>query len=279
MSTCCNFTATIQASTQTLNPLTTSWLARITANGGAAPAAGTTNAIDTFFNSLDSASVTSQCITCCMFVPDNLIAATTPLIAATQDPWGLSVFVLGDLSVNGLHSIGNQYLNPGVVSGISTMTTTSQSLCFYDYDANINVAGTEIAAIEAGTGSFFVSALLAGGINCDADLTGSGGRINVATPGNGFYLASRIASNDVKVYFANSGTAFASIGSSAGASSALLPSIGYLVFATNNNGSVIQGARCTMSFAWIGKGLTSGQGQALYNAVQACRVALGGGFR
>lgn len=265
----------------TTNPLTTAWIDNVANNGGPPPTDTTTTSINTFLNALDSCGVLSKILDLCVFVPDSLIAATTPLIAGTANPWTNHNFVSGDLGINGLTGNGSsKFLEAGLVPNLAgpQFTTTSACLFFYAYTANTTALGTEIGANDTATDSAFVSNFNFGGIGTLSDLHGSGPRITVASPGNGFYLASRIANNDNKIYFANSGTAWSAIANNALGSSAL-PTAGYVIYGFNTNGVVSQFSNSTLSCVGIAAGLTSAEGQCLYNAVQALRMALGGGFR
>lgn len=102
---------------------------------------------------------------------------------------------------------------------------------------------------------------------------------SLPAPSYGFYSFSRTASNLSTAYSANSGNAFASIATSAGVTAA----------ASNNKANIylFQGPLLNsgwwnttmyLSFYALHLGLTSGETQDLYNAVQALRVALGGGY-
>jgi hypothetical protein len=73
------------------------------ANGGAAPSTATINAIDTFLNTLESAGLLSKIDTMCVFVPDNFIAASTPVWRRWgYDPWTNVGFGDGDISIKGI---------------------------------------------------------------------------------------------------------------------------------------------------------------------------------
>ncbi len=274
------FTSSTLATSGT-NAKTAAWVARVVVNGAAAPAAGTQTAINSLYNSLDGGGLTSKILSMALFVPDSLIAAITPLFVGTSDPWLNVNFVGGDLGANGLTGDGaTKYLNPWFTPAFDSpqWTLTSCCLFFYAYTANSTVLGTEIGCTDTLNDGAFVSNFNFAGLTTFSDLQGSGARLSVATPGNGFYMASRIAAGDNKIYFANSITAWSAIASNAIGSSGL-STAGFLVYAFNNNATPAQPANSTLSCAGIAAGLTTTEGQCLYNAVQACRVALAGGFR
>jgi hypothetical protein len=86
--------------------LSTDWSTRVVANGGALPSTNTISAIETLRTGLISAGLTNKIYSLCIFVPDSLTAALTPLIKHKGfDPWGNSNFVSGDLNIQGL--VGN----------------------------------------------------------------------------------------------------------------------------------------------------------------------------
>jgi len=281
MSVCCPFTSSVLL-TPPNNPLTAAWLARITANGGPAPSNLTNTAINNFLNATDAAGVTSKIYTMCIFVPDSFIAARTPVIKnGGNDPWAATNFGVGDLNINGFTGNGaTKFLDPGVVSNATSsyLTLTQSCLFFYAHTANSAVAGTDMGCTDAATIQNFDSNFNSAGLQTFSDLLGQGARLSVATPGNGFYLASRLAANNNQIYFANSTTPWASIASNAIGGSNMI-AVGFLCFAFNNNSVVAQWSNSTLSAQGFAKGLTTTEGQALYNALQACRVALGGGFR
>jgi len=279
MSVCCNFTSSVLLPPPH-NTATVSWLSRITANGGAAPAAATVTAINDLYNAIDAAGITSKILQMAMFVPDSLIAARTPLFKVIgNDPWG-TTFTNGDLGANGITG-NSHYLDPGCVPAFMSAQWSALSACifFYSYATNTTPTGTDVGCTDGSNDSFFIAEYGGGGgLHCVSDLQGAAPRLNVANPGNGFLMASRIAANNNQIYFANSSTPWASIANNA-VGSIGFSTAGFLIFAFNNNGSIIQYSNGTLSCAGFAAGLTSGEGQALYNAIQACRVALGGGFR
>ena len=83
-----------------------SWAERVVINGGVKPLQSTIDTLYTFYNGLVSAGLADKMIAVNCFVPDNLIAAITPLIVHPEvggfDPWTNVGFVAGDLSPAGL---------------------------------------------------------------------------------------------------------------------------------------------------------------------------------
>jgi hypothetical protein len=89
-----------------IDPVVANWALRVSINGGASPSTNTQIALTTFMQSLYNNNIYSKMISVNCLVPDNLIAASTPLIfIAGNSLWTNHNFVSGDLTVNGL--LGN----------------------------------------------------------------------------------------------------------------------------------------------------------------------------
>jgi hypothetical protein len=264
---------------------TSAWGAQVQANGGALPSGASMNAVNEFLDGLSQDGTTSLIIAACVFAPDSLIAMATPVIAnAGNVLWTNHNFVLGDLTVNGLTGDGaTKYLDTGIIPNATALVTTEGCLAAYAYNANTAAVGVEIGASSgsAGTDLLLVTNLNGFGFQTFVDIyNASGGRVALATPGNGFYIGSRTASNAMSVYFANSGTAWSAVGSTGGDGSGLAGAgMKIFVFADGRNNSAQSFCNSTLSFSLVAHGLTSAQGQAIYNRVQTLRTAFGGGFR
>lgn len=265
------------------NPLVdavgTGWMDRVVANGGAEPSESTRLAVCAFCDGLDDAGLTAKMIAVTCFVPDNLIAAITPVIrTAGNDPWtNNGPFLAADLTLDGL--IGNgasKYLNTGVVPSVS-LSLTSAGLSLYNTTASI-VGSFEISARTAGATvlNFLVSGFpnLAFFDCWDA----VGGRLTaVNSLWTGFLSGNRIAANNSAIYRANSGVPFATLASNATAGGTR-PAIPLYCFARNDSGVANSFSPKRLSFAAIHQGLTAAECEDLFDLVQQLRVRLGGGF-
>jgi hypothetical protein len=255
---------------------TTSWIARVIANGGSRPANSTLLAVDTYYKALVTAGVDSLMIADILVVPDGLIAAITPFFhVAGNDPWTNHSFVSGDLSVNGLiSSAAPKYLDTGFnpstgyasnnVAGFSVYSLAQAGQSIMRMLGN---DGTNYAGIYQDGTSVYTGAYNAWNLS-PVDALGSTG---------GFSSANRTGAAAVAIYQARSNLAFQTTGSNAGASQTR-PNFSLFAFAWNNSGTPTQSGAIRASYAAIHQGLTSTQAQALFNAVQALRVSLGGGF-
>jgi hypothetical protein len=233
-----------------------------------------------FLAGLSADGITNSIISAIVVAPDSLIAATTPVIANFGNAlWTNHNFVSGDLSVNGLQGDGStKFLETGVKPVTAGLVTTEGALSFYAYDKNTTVFGAEIGYGGSGAADWFLLSNLNGaGFGTIYDCYNNGsGRVGLATtPGNGFYIGSRTAANAESVYFANSGTPFAAIGSATGSGATIADN--FIFVFKSDTATQISNAR--LSFVAISHGLGSVGAQALYNRVQTLRVAFGGGYR
>jgi len=275
------------ANTGARNPIVNDWANRVVANGGAAPSAATLNALNTFCNTLDAQGLTPLMMDVCPFVPDNLIAAITPLIRSHGlDPWTNSNFVLADLTVNGLIGNGTTKrldvgFNPETIFRSTAAVALTGGLTVYNMTA-ANAAGQEIGALTSGNGSalqMHVSHSAVGGnalCDCFNDTTM---RINAANAlWTGYLSTNRTALNAYSLYRANSVTPHASIGSVVGNNTLGGPNTDVSCFSGNNAGVPFAFSAKRLSFAAIHRGLTATQSSNFFNAIQTLRTALGGGF-
>lgn len=255
------------------------WAVRVVANGGAAPSGGTKTALATFWDGLitDGLAEKMHCINA--FVPDSLIASITPFLVGTGiDPWTNTSFVGGDLTVNGLTGDGStKRLNSGFNAFTAPGFLGLGGQSFYVYNAPGSINGFEGGSQDA-TNILGVQAKHNTGVTVTINGNGAQG-IVVASPGNGFYSDDRTASTVRKSYFASSVTSWVQIGATDANSFSSYPNLQCWIFALNQNGSQNVPSNDTVSFGAYHLGLSSADGQALYNRVQTLRTSLGGGFR
>jgi hypothetical protein len=96
----------------------------------------------------------------------------------------------------------------------------------------------------------------------------------------GYVAVSRTANNRVDVYYANSLNSHASKTNNTVVETHTPSVVNQLyVFADLDGGNgIIQRSKKRLSAAFFGTGLTAAESLALFNAIQAARVALGGGY-
>jgi hypothetical protein len=113
----------------------------------------------------------------------------------------------------------------------------------------------------------------------DCFYNGGSARISVSNSSwTGFTSLNRTSSSSLVAYKANSGVGHTSIASNANVGGTL-PSASIRCLATCNTGSIVSNwSTKRLSFAAVHLGLTSSESSAFFNAIQALRVAFGGGF-
>lgn len=273
-------------STAPFNSMVMDWEARVLVNGGADPSIPTLTAMSAFADALDAANLTAKMIAVNCFVPDNLIAAITPLIkVAGNDPWtNIGPFVVGDLTVNGLVGDGaTKYLDTGVipnVAGGANYATNPLGLSAYFSTTPASPAQD----VGSFTGIFDLRAMILELFSGTSYWvypydSGSAWMQSAGTPA-GYYSGNRTAGNVNDFYFANSGTPHGPLVATnvqnEGAN--LQPSHEIYAFAINASGSPNGFSNKRISFVAIHFGLTQAESLSLFNAVQTLRTALGGGF-
>lgn len=265
-------------------PLAIDWADRVEVNGGARPSNSSITAVGEFLNSLLSCGIFDKMIGVNVYAPDGLIAAITPLIVGPgSDPWTSFNFVAGDLTINGLK--GNihafqKYLDTGIDP--TDLTNSDYGMTLYVSEAS-SLAEDEIGVFNAGyTDGFGLLADNSGTAYWDASYSGGAGRISAANPGwEGYLSGNRVANNDAKMFRASGVVPHAQLGATnsnvIADTRAAFAGANIFVHAIND-GANNQNSSKRLSFAAIHDGLDATESECLYNAVQALRVALGGGF-
>lgn len=256
------------------------WAARVVTNGGAAVSNNTLAAVSNFCGALDAAAIRSLMIAVNIIAPDNLIAATTPLIVDSgNDPWTNTAFVAADLTVQGLKANGStKFLNTGVIPSVSFVVNTDGGLTAYNTFADVTASAGEMGSSTGATQDLVLYVDTSNTAVLDS-YNSTTARVTSNTPltfGLGFTSGNRVGAN-ANIYAASSTQAFGSIGNVA-AAGGTLPAIAIFTGALNQSGVAASFSRKRLSFAAIHHGLSSAQCQNLYNATQALRIALGGGW-
>ncbi len=265
------------------NAIVISWLGRVVTNGGASVSAKTANAVDAFYSGLitDGIDTLMKSINC--LVPDNLIAALTPLVVGGgSDPWTNHSFVSGDISINGLQGSnpGQKWLDTGLVDSSCWSSVNDVGMTIYVASASFETA-FQFALLSADqtTGALIRvntnSGNLAYFYSEDADITG-------ASIGNGYYSGNRTASNATALYAAASGHTHSAIASGAGATTHAFRGAKLFLFTMSDGASPYASATyysgTLISFCAFHRGLTAAQSSNFFSRIQTLRTALGGGF-
>lgn len=278
LSACGQFTNVLSASL--LNSVVAAWANQVVTNGGAAPSSSTKSALSTFWNTIQSNSLDSLMIAVVPLVPDNLIAAITPLYnTAGNNPWTNHNFVAGDLTINGL--VGNastKFLDTGIVP--STVATAPNLLGGTIYISAGNSSTQEDMAAEHSPNFFRIAAFFT--TNGQMCIIGGASIISpVVNNYAGFMSCNRTANNACATYTANSGLPFSNVASNGTTvDNVAVDNLDTIyAFGANLNGTGLNlPSSRRYSFFALHKPLSSAQAQIFYNAIQALRTALGGGF-
>lgn len=268
-----------------LNPMihatASDWAARVVVNGGAAVSDNTLYAVSNFCGALDAAAISNLMIAVNVFAPDNLIASITPLYKVFgNDPWTNTNFVASDLSVQGLKgNASTKFLNSGIIPSVAyNLVNTSGGLTVYNTFPDTG-SGADCDVLNV-TPFFALFSNNAGNAVFNCWSNGAGDFVSAAglSLGLGFTSGSRTSGTTGALYTANSINAFASIGSLGTVVQSPPTTFALYFFARNSTGTTNIFSAKRLSFAAVHFGLTSEQTQNLFNAVQALRVALGGGW-
>jgi hypothetical protein len=278
-----------------VNPVVDAWAAQVVSNGGTTPSLSTRWAVSVFYNGLVGTGLLSQMLMVNCFAPDNVAAATTPLIqGAGFQPWVKHVTVIpSQLSEHGMQYSANsgtsQYWDTGFQGG-SFPSDTDAGFTWYAFNDpgaylngsnNFDLGYTNNAGTQACVGTIFRE----GGTNAPiAEIWAATGGTLQGTAGTitrgGYLSANRTASNAASLYYANSLTAhsaIATIATTGGTRQAASIYVNGVDATDQANNGILSSGQCISFFA-THHGLSSGQSLALFNLVQQMRVNMGGGF-
>jgi hypothetical protein len=265
--------------TTILHATTVTWAAQVVTNGGAAVSTATKQAVSDFCYGLDAASLTANIKALNCFVPDNLIAAETPLIQGVGNAlWTNHNFVAGDLSINGLKGNGsNKYLETGVNPNTAFADNTNVGTTFYLSEL-VNNGGIDMGASQGATTLIETAGGATGTVWDTYNNTAGQGRCSSSVGwAIGYLGCNRLANNDSKMYFASGLIPHTTVGTAA-TSGGSRPNVQIFWFCQNNNGTPTAYVASRYSFAAIHLAYTAAQSLTFYTLIEALRRALGGGF-
>lgn len=272
------------------NPLreTDAWAVRVVLNGGPVPSQNTLNAANTFLNSISS--LRSRIYHLNFIAPDSIIAMRTPLIKTIGfDPWLPKIIGAGfaeTIGPNGWRGAADAANGIVYDTGVNPSSISSFNISNGGISIYIAANGlTDSPIIAAGAGAGATGIEIAAAYPVASSFLQLYDAGTVLTPINtcgggcgGFYMGVRTAVNRNNLYSARSNFAWQSFSTSAGNNTTLPPSI-TIAFGGHNTGLGFNLCpHFPFSFFAIHDGFSSADGQTLFNAVQALRVALGGGF-
>lgn len=265
---------------------------RLSISGGAAMTAAQRTALETFWNALIAAGIHNKMYSVCCVLPGSAIVTAAELVRAHTpfyrcdgyQSWiNNGPFVTTDLTVNGLVGTGNpgavKYLDTAVYATDIYPDDRTGGLSLYVYDNALGTytdLGARTANNQLHMLYIYVNSLID---DCFNNTAGSG-RLLVVNPHQGYVCGSRLiqAGNDHNIYIASSTVPHTSaVGDDNFGGTRQIHR--YFAYAYNNVGVPGNYSLNRHSFLAIHSGLTSVQSNAFYNAIQALRTTLGGGFR
>lgn len=258
-----------------VNSTVANWVTRVIANGGARPTEYTQAAMSAFMSKLDGNGLTPFMKTLCVFVPDSLIAASTPIIKGTGfDPWTRVAYLSTDLDNTGIKGDGtSKYFNTGVVPS-DLFTVNGGGITMYNTSSSggaENEAGC--AAATAGVASFLFSVSNMGTTFFDI-FDQSTTRINVANVfWEGYMSINRTSTTNFIAYRASPTVTHMPFASSGATAVTSPPSLSAFVGAWNVNGSAASFSRKRLFMAAFHDGMTEAQSLLFYTAVQELKEA------
>ena len=262
------------ASSAAIHNTAQEWAQKVVVNGGLYPSGSTIRALSDFMGGLDANDLTSKMISVVCFVPDNLIAAITPLYQiGGRNPWLNTNFVLSDLTINGLAgNASNKYLKTGLSAsmfpstsscGLSLYNSTAATGTQIDFGCSVVTNHMYMAIDYQGVGQIF---------DCLTNTTPRLSKTN--TSYTGFSSGNKTSSIACRVDHASSTVNYTTFMTQSNATG-LRTADEFFMF-TINPVQTYSGKR--FSFAALHHGLSFENGQILYTLVQAMRQRLGGGY-
>jgi hypothetical protein len=255
------------------------WAAKVVANGGASPSAGTVSALSTFMNTLVSKSLRTKLFLLNIIAPDSLTAAITPVVSGNgSNPWQNQNFLSGDLTVNGLTGNGT---TKGLRTGLNlnlggTSPATNNNAGFTVYCKSIPASDNfQVGAYDGS--AFFGCRVRFNDLTCKGTICDNNNYVGPATfPGNGLFAINRVSSTDQRMFWGNSTNVPAQIGTTVAAGNAFnMPNAQLGMFSLDGSSGWSSG---TLSFFAAHSGMSLSEFTDFFTAIQALRTALGGGF-
>jgi hypothetical protein len=270
-------TVTHQCQFQVVTTTTVSnWLSNCYLNNSSTISSNTVWGVDQFWNGLVTDSLDSKYALINCNVPDDFIAARTPLLSTSYTPWVVhGTYTVG---ANGLDGSGGGYLDTLFNPNSAGVPAASFAIIDYLYTCQtgngidfVNYDGaTQLTGIEDG---------VSGSLYGAGPSLASGSYIGpVAELGNGYYCLTRNSTTDLKYYFANSGSAHALKYTATSAATGTHPNNNLWV--NGRNPDTGGGGLDISSFIGVASsGFSSTDSANNYNRIQTLRTVLGGGFR
>ena len=261
------------------------WIKIVQSNGGATPSGNTNRALSNFYAKLRSSGLNNKIKSLNAFVPDNLIAAQTPLISTVGSSiWSNTNFVTGDLTINGLKGNGsNKYLNTGITCN-SIFSTSNMGVTLYVPENSAGVGHNYGCANDPGytndcVGTFWVSGA---GVFMDSynTVVTTGGRYTITQVANwtGLLSMQRTANNVFNAYWQKPGAAVVLAQGPYANSGGSVPTTTMYAFCSNSSTAPSFYSGDRMSILAFHDGMTAAETIQFGALIKSLRQQLGGGY-
>lgn len=269
--------------TPALDPLVTDWATRVHNNGDPTPNQSVQSIVNTFVTGLKAAGIDSLIYYDLICAPGGLITSLTPLHHLFGTDPAISGNVGTTVDASGFFQVtqnGIGTASSGIITGVNptnVFTGTSMGLAIYQH---VNGGGSAPTPAQWGGGGggrfgYFWTTTLASYATFQLGFT------NPFAVGDwGFWLGSRTGANQLDIYAANGTHAWSNRGSSGAAAAGVVPANGNISFYNNTVATFTYNFSINNDVSYLGivQGMTSAQGQAYFNLVQAMRQSFIGGF-
>lgn len=266
-----------------LQPAAIAWAARVATNGGGTVSMATLKAVSQWYAAINGAgTILAKIKSCILITPGSIIEAVTPIVKNFgTDPWGHTGSL--ELTLNGLRSTAlNNYVTSGCIPSTCFSSTSTGGLTAYV----VATTTSDSAAVDMGAqnsnsqccnlySNFYINPneYALGELYNNTNSFGSN-----ASPGKGFFSASVVGGTG-QLYFGNASGGLVALGASRPGAAGTLPT--YQIYAMGlNNAGVITGTTTVRRYSHfcIHDGFTLAEETVYFNATQALRVKLGGGY-
>lgn len=279
------------------DPVATDWEARVIANGGTDPSPTIVGAVSQLVTDLKAASLwTQKFIFVDGMVPGptvgvnppaaSCIAPITPiLVGPATDPLlnsaGVNVKTLWPTSGSteiSLTGVKNNIFDVGCTAAALWSSATDIGLLFYSSDAAYSFGDAAFGADDYNNTKRF-RCRLNSGANSTLDCGGNDLTVNLQQAG-GLYSFNRFATNSLQVHFASSGVSPVTMvnNTTNDTNDPRATAFNFWIMGEDNPAAGCCVWRTNCSFVAATKALTLSEFTSAYNAIQAFRTTIGGGF-
>ena len=260
----------------------TDWPQRVVNNGGPVPSNNSIICMEVLRKQIIADGLDTNIHALCVFVPDSVIAASTPLFVGDgDDPWFNNNFVSGDLNIFGLKGNG---VDKNLETGVTPFEIDSDScgLVAIVTEGNENDAGVLMGHQDTMTERKIALATSQSGVSFFFNGTDGSGDVASLTDWNRVgYIAGFTTNgpNLFNLYFASPVEAHAlRVANGSIPDPSFSDSNSITCFSSTITNAPMNFSKSRMSAAAITKGLTATQSSNLWVALRSCRECLGEGM-